>query len=114
MGTDSGGLAGVLNGAARLVVRLVFLAVGIVFALSLLVAVLLLLAFWLLRAGWAKLTGRPVMPFVMRMDPRAGFTRFRDAGARPPRAAREERLHDVTDVESREIPPPAPSPSGPR
>lgn len=100
-----------LNGAVRLVVRLVFLAVGIVFALSLLAAVLLLLAFWLLRAGWAKLTGRPVMPFVMRVDPRAGFTRFRDAGAQPSPARREASLQDVTDVEPREIP--SPPPAGP-
>lgn len=105
-------MAGALNGAARLVVRLVFLAVGIVFALSLLVAVLLLLAFWLLRAGWAKLTGRPVMPFIMRVDPRAGFARFRDAGARPAAAQREASLHDVTDVEARDIP--ARPPAGPR
>jgi hypothetical protein len=61
-----------------------------------------------LRAGWAKLTGNPVSPFVIRIDPRGGFDRMVRKGApqgsRTPRAdsVQPGRLvPDVTDVEPR-------------
>jgi hypothetical protein len=113
---STNGATGFFNAVVRLLFRLVFLAIGLVFAASLLVAVGLLAAFWFLRAGWAKLTGRPVAPFIVRVDPRAGFSRFRDAGVRPEPAGRSAQLHDVTDVEAREVPPsaPSPGPSAPR
>jgi hypothetical protein len=60
--------------------RLVFFMLGLVFAASLAVAVLLLAAVWGLRYAWARLTGKPVQPWVMRFDPRGGFDRFRAAG----------------------------------
>ena len=86
----------------NLLLRLVLLAAGLVFAACLLMAVSVLLAWWGLRYGWARLTGRTVTPFVFRMDPRAGFGRVWQAGqgatARP--AARE--IADVTDVVPRE------------
>lgn len=59
--------------AARWALRLVVVAMGLVLFLSLLVAVAGLALAWALRAGWARLTGRPVTPWVMRMDPRSGF-----------------------------------------
>ena len=62
--------------------RLVFFAFGLLFALALTVALLLLAAVWGLRYFWARLTGRPIQPWVMRFDPRGGFDRFR-AAARP-------------------------------
>ncbi len=71
-----------LAGAWRLVVRLLLVALGVVFFLSLLAAVLVLVAVWLVRAGWARLTGRPVTPWVMRMDPRSGFGTVFRAGER--------------------------------
>jgi flagellar biosynthesis protein FlhB len=91
----------------NLILRIVLLVAGLVFAASLAVAFVLLLVGWTLRAGWAKLTGRPVTPFIVRMDPRSGFERmYRRAGpgSRTPRAdsvqpARE--IPDVTDVEPR-------------
>ncbi|WP_237288486.1 hypothetical protein [Variovorax sp. PAMC 28711] len=60
--------------------RVVFFLLGLVFAASLAVAVLLLAAVWGVRYGWARLTGKPVTPWVMRFNPGAGFDRFRAAG----------------------------------
>lgn len=85
--------------------RAVLVAAGLVLALSLAFAFLLLLGAWVLRAAWAKVTGRPVAPFVMRMYPRDGFEQmYRRAAqaSRTPRAdaaAPSRRAADVTDVE---------------
>lgn len=88
--------------------RLVFLAAGLVFAASLAVMFAVVLAIWGLRAGWARLTGRPMSPFIFRVDPRAGFDRmYRRAqqGSRTPRADSVQpsgrSIGDVTDVEAR-------------
>jgi len=107
----------------RFVLRLVLLAAGLVFAASLLLAVGVMLAVWGLRMLWARLSGRPVTPFVMRVDPRGGFTRFYsarsgpvvdaetvDRGAGP---AARGRLADVTDVEARPLPPASGDQRGP-
>lgn len=60
-------------GVLRLAMRLVVVAMGLVLFLSLLAAAMVLALVWALRAGWARLTGQPVTPWVMRMDPRTGF-----------------------------------------
>jgi len=71
------------------------------------VAAVLVLALWVVRAGWARLTGRPMSPFVVRIDPRGGFERmFRrpDGASRTPRAdavRSGQAITDVTDVEPR-------------
>ena len=90
------------------ILRLFLLAAGLVFAASLAVAAVLMLALWGVRAAWAKLTGQPVAPFIVRIDPRAGFERMyrrgETAGSRTPRAdavRRGGRAGDVTDVEAR-------------
>jgi len=90
------------------ILRLFLLAAGLLFAASLAVAAVLMLAVWGVRAAWAKLTGQPVAPFIVRIDPRAGFERMyrrsETAGSRTPRAdaARRGRpVGDVTDVEAR-------------
>lgn len=71
-------VAGPVTLVLRLVLRVVVLAMGVVLFLSLLAAVLVLALVWALRAAWARLTGKPVTPWVMRMDPRSGFsTAFR-------------------------------------
>src|SRR5512140_930746 len=94
-----------------LLLRLFLLAAGLLFAASLAVAFVLMLALWSVRAGWARLTGRPVMPFIIRIDPRGGFERmYRRAGeGGAPRRSDDGHLRpkpgDVTDVEPR---PPAP------
>ena len=89
-----------------LLVRLVLLAAGLVVAASLLVVMALVAAAWGLRYAWARLTGRPVMPFVVRVDPFAGFGniyRGRGCGdgtaqAEPVRP-KERVIGDITDVE---------------
>jgi hypothetical protein len=84
--------------------RLFVVAAGLVFAASLVVVFAGVLAFWLLRSGWARLTGQRVTPFVMRVDPRAGFDSVlrRAAAGRAPRThamATGRSVGDVTDVE---------------
>ncbi len=95
--------------------RVVLFVVGAVVALSLAALMMVLAMVWMLRAGWARLTGRPVMPWTMQVDPLGGFARYRAAQARA--AQPEERryrpgtepLHirgeggDVTDVKARPV-----------
>ena len=86
-------------GVLRLLVRVLVVAMGLVLFASLLVAVMVLALVWSLRAAWARMTGRPVTPWVMRMDPRTGFhTVFRSTErwttARPRSA---DAAHDATD-----------------
>ncbi|RZL93056.1 MAG: hypothetical protein EOP76_10270, partial [Variovorax sp.] len=52
---------------------------------------------WGLRYGWARLTGRPVTPWVMRFNPGAGFDRFRQAS----RQAAEPTAADVVSARAR-------------
>ncbi len=90
-------------------VRVVMVAAGLLFAASLLMVTLLLLVIWGLRSLWARITGQAISPFVMRVDPRTGFTRMyrRGAAGVPPAAdtrrsgdpTRPVRMLDVTDVE---------------
>jgi len=99
----------VVAGALRLVLRIVVVAMGLVLFLSLLAAALVLALAWLLRALWARLTGRPVTPWVMRMDPRSGFraayrwSEPRDADASARRGGELPGAADVTDVQPREV-----------
>lgn len=110
-------------GVVRVLLRVVVIAMGLVLFASLLVAALVLALVWMLRGGWARLTGRPVTPWAMRMDPRTGFsTVFRSTerwssgrrGAAAPADAGEEAVASrrggilpgaaqVTDVEAREV-----------
>ena len=88
----------------NLLLRIVLVLAGVVFAASVAVVGALVFALWGLRAAWARLTGRPVAPFIVRVDPFGAFggvaRRARPAGTRTPRAdAVRGRLADVTDVE---------------
>ena len=76
--------------------RAILFLVGLVLAASLAAAVLLLATFWLIGAGWARLTGKPVRPWVMRFNPGSGFDRFRSA-TRPA----EPSAADVTTARAR-------------
>lgn len=95
---------------ARFIVRVVLVVAAAVFAAALLVALLVFVSFWLLRAGWARLMGRPVAPFIMRMNPRDGFGHvFRagqgmrsEAGPVPPEPPGRHQIADITDVEPKE------------
>lgn len=102
----------VVAGALRLVLRIVVVAMGLVLFLSLLAAALVLALAWLLRALWARLTGRPVTPWVMRVDPRSGFRSAYqwsarrgadDQPAEPRRGGVLPGAADVTDVQPREV-----------
>lgn len=101
-------------------VRLAVVAVGVVFFLSLLTVAALLAVVWGARALWARVTGRPVTPWAMRMDPRAGWsTVYRSTarwsaapGGRPVAdcpaepAVRSRELpgaREVTDVQARDV-----------
>ena len=110
-------------GVVSLLLRVVVIAMGLVLFASLLAAAMLLALVWVLRAGWARLTGRPVTPWVMGVDPRTGFSKvFRSterwsAGrrrSRAPEGAGEDAAASrrggilpgaaqVTDVEAREL-----------
>ncbi|MFM7332332.1 MAG: hypothetical protein ACKO1L_11855 [Brachymonas sp.] len=86
----------------KYLLRFVFVIAGLIFAASLLVAMLVLLLVWSVRALWRKMTGQPISPFVMRMNPRAGFDQVfgrgqqhASASDKPPRRV----LDDVTDIE---------------
>ena len=93
----------------QFLLRLVMVVMALIFAASLAVALVLLLTFWALRAGWARLTGQPVVPFVMRMDPRSGFSkvyRARRGMQQPleqgPATPGRSDAADVTDVEPKQ------------
>ena len=87
------------------ILRIVLLAAGLVVAASMAAAFLLVLALWGARAAWSRLTGRPAMPFIFRMDPRRGFAhmyRGDQAASRTPRADSvrpRRKILDVSDVE---------------
>lgn len=77
-------LSTLLSDLFRIALRLLLLAVGLVFFAGLLALLLTFAAIWGVRALWAKLTGQPVTPWVMRVDPRTGWSRFAQRGkARP-------------------------------
>ena len=89
--------------------RVFLVAGGLLFAASLAVAFVLMAGVWGVRSAWARLTGRPVMPFMMRIDPRAGFDRIyrrpvQSQHSRTPRADAVQpgaKPGDITDVEAR-------------
>lgn len=101
----------VVTGVIRWVLRLVVFAMGVVLFLSLVAAAAVLALVWGARALWARLTGKPVMPWTMRMDPRTGWsTVYRSTARWTAQASPEHRrgeaggARDITDVVPREIP----------
>jgi hypothetical protein len=86
-----------------LLVRVVLLIAGAIFAASVAVAAVIGLALWGIRAAWNKLTGRPVTPFIVRFRSPAFATRpSPQQESRTPRAdavGRGIRAGDVTDVD---------------
>ncbi|MDD2713710.1 MAG: hypothetical protein PHU77_12400 [Simplicispira sp.] len=89
-----------MAGLTRWLIRAVLLAAGLVFFLSLLVVALVLALAWGLRAVWARLTGRPVMPWTLRVDPRSGWSTVYRSSARWT-AARTD------TVDAFDVPPPS-------
>jgi hypothetical protein len=74
------GLMLVLKTLFSWTLRLALLAMGLLVFLSFLVLIAALGLIWGVRALWAKLLGRPVRPWVMKVAPRDAWGRF---GARP-------------------------------
>ena len=60
--------------AVRWSLRIFLLLAATVFFLSLLAVASLLALVWGARALWARLTGRPVAPWVMGVNPRAAWS----------------------------------------
>jgi hypothetical protein len=89
--------------------RLFLVAAGLVFAAGLAVVAASMLALWGLRAAWARMTGKPAIPFIVRIDPRRSFAnmnmhRRRTQQPRPApgaNALRPAPTADVSDVEPR-------------
>jgi hypothetical protein len=77
------GLNRVLKTLFSWTLRLALLAMGLLVFLSFLVLIAALGLIWACRALWAKLLGRPVRPWVMKVAPRDAWGRF---GAQPTRA----------------------------
>lgn len=71
-----------MAGLTRWLIRAVLLVAGLVLFFSLLAVALGLAMAWGLRAVWARLTGQPVVPWTMRVDPRSGWSRVYRSGAR--------------------------------
>jgi hypothetical protein len=89
----------------NLLLRVVLVLAGLVFAASVALVGALVFALWGVRAAWARLAGRPVTPFIVRMHPFGAFgdvVRRSSRGSRTPRAdSIRGRLGDVTDVEEK-------------
>lgn len=77
-----------LNLVLGWVLKAVLLVAGLVIFLSFLTAAALLAGVWGLRALWARITGRPVTPWVMGVDPRNAWRAAAGKGWR--RAAPDE------------------------
>ncbi|QIL78762.1 hypothetical protein G7047_01585 [Diaphorobacter sp. HDW4A] len=108
-----------LSGLIRLALRLIVIAGAVVVFFGVLAAAMLLALMWGARALWAKLTGQPMVPWAMRMDPRSGWSTVYNSTARwsAPRDASHDDAGsrsslrgtglrsspDVTDVQPREV-----------
>lgn len=116
-----------VNTLARWAVRIFLLLAGAVFFVCLLTVACLLALVWGARALWAKLTGRPVTPWVMPMmrpgatwgmhgargwsSTMAGAGAHAAGGACATAEAGESKrsgvlasaAHDITDVQAREV-----------
>ena len=95
------------------VLRLGLLLAGLLFFASLMAAGMVFLTLWLLRALWAKVTGRPVQPWVFQMNRRPPWQQANPGSGSGPApssgdvidaAARDVSV--VTDVEPKRIDPP--------
>ena len=83
------------------VFRLSLLVAALIFLAGLLCVAALLLTLWLMRALWAKLTGRPVQPWVFKMH-RADLWQ-RAYRATTPGASRGKASMDVIDAEVTDV-----------
>lgn len=87
----------------NLIVQLVLLGAGLVFALLMFGLALLGLLFWSLRALWAFVTGRPVVPLVFTVLRKDQWERFYRQNKSTAQSAAE-----VVDVEAKTVDEPPP------
>ena len=73
-----------MGGLFRWLTRIVLLLTALVFFICLLTVATGLLLVWGVRALWARLLGRPVTPWVFRVDPRAHWSGFGQPAGRGP------------------------------
>ncbi|MGP1628298.1 MAG: hypothetical protein ACTS8S_01530 [Giesbergeria sp.] len=85
-----------MNRVLAWVLRAVVLVAGLVVFLSLLTAVLVLACLWGLRMLWARITGRPVTPWVMGVDPRAAWRATASRTGWGQRPAEKQEEHEPT------------------
>jgi hypothetical protein len=90
--------------------RVLLVVAGLTVAAAMLVVFVFVLGAWSLRALWARVTGRPVAAFGMRMGPAAAFHDImrRAPAAQASRTPRADAVvgprrgsDDVTDVQPR-------------
>jgi hypothetical protein len=106
-------MAEVIRAVLGLILRLGLLLAGLVFFASLMLMAAVVLTLWLTHALWAKLTGRPVQPWVFKMNRRPPWQRGGFAGAPSSQSDKvvdaEARVRpeeaDVTDVQVKRIEP---------
>ena len=94
-------MADLIAGLVRWSLRAVLLLLGVLVFLGVVGLGLLLALVWGLRALWARLTGRPISPWTMPLDPRASWRNMyqRSQNAWPnPRKSSTQTEGDVTDV----------------
>jgi hypothetical protein len=103
----------VITAMLRLLLRLVWMVFGLVLLVSFFVAALVAGSVLGLRYLWARLTGRPVMPFIFSsfsQGSRAQWGQFKSTtdswtsqatGQISPKLKTRVEAEDVTDVESR-------------
>ena len=89
----------------RLVLRLIVLAMGLVFMAFLLMFAMGFLGWWLLRALWARLTGRPVAAWQFDFRRYASRYPFAGAARRPPEDVVDVDVIDVDAKPTRPSPP---------
>ena len=94
-----------MGGLFRWLTRIVLLLAALVFFICLLTVATGLLLVWGVRALWARLLGKPVTPWVFRVDPRAHWSGFGQPARRGPLPQRgpisprgPTEVTDVTDV----------------
>ena len=91
-----------MGGLFRWLTRIVLLLTALVFFICLLTVATGLLLVWGVRALWARLLGRPVAPWVFRVDPRAHWSGFGPPAGRGPQSPRgpisQRGLTEGTDV----------------
>jgi hypothetical protein len=85
------------------VLRVALFALGLLMFAVLATLALLLGLLWGARALWARLTGKPVAPWVWRVNPRQGFSAYRSTTTRWAARSNEKTLRSATLPGARDV-----------